>query len=284
MGIYSEILLTVDFDRTLTGPDSTIPQRNIDAIRYFTENGGAFTVNTGRSVAMFRYHMDAIPANAPFLLYNGSAAYDPTEGELSLMRPIDLPMIDTLKTVMARFPELNVELQGVTGHYWFQKNGDYQGFYDAQHCPSGCGWDQEDLGPFLKFGVFGAITEPTVAHLFSSTPEELARIDEVEQWIREYFGDKVSVFRSAPRIVDVHTHGVSKLRAARDLQAKLGKKILVCVGDAENDIIMLDGADYAFCPADAILADRYETVCNCGDGAVADVIYKKIPEILKKEA
>ena len=39
MGIYSDVLLTVDFDRTLTAPDSSIPQRNIDAIRYFIENG-----------------------------------------------------------------------------------------------------------------------------------------------------------------------------------------------------------------------------------------------------
>ena len=85
---------------------------------------------------------------------------------------------------------------------------------------------------------------------------------------------------AAPRILDVHAKGVSKGVAAVELKQKLGKKILVCVGDAENDITMLDAADYAFCPADAVIAARYETVCNCGDGAVADVIYKKIPEIL----
>ena len=39
MGIFSDILLTVDFDRTLTAPDSTIPERNLAAIRYFMENG-----------------------------------------------------------------------------------------------------------------------------------------------------------------------------------------------------------------------------------------------------
>ena len=43
---------------------------------------------------------------------------------------------------------------------------------------------------------------------------------------------------------------------------------------------MLDGADYAFVPADAILKGRYENVCKCADGAVADVIYEKIPHIL----
>ena len=43
---------------------------------------------------------------------------------------------------------------------------------------------------------------------------------------------------------------------------------------------MLNYADFAFCPGDAIVAQRYPNVCNCGEGAVADVIYKKIPEIL----
>ena len=55
---------------------------------------------------------------------------------------------------------------------------------------------------------------------------------------------------------------------------------LVCVGDGENDVPMLQGADYAYCPADGVIADRFENVCECGKGAVADVIYKKIPKIL----
>ena len=43
---------------------------------------------------------------------------------------------------------------------------------------------------------------------------------------------------------------------------------------------MMADADYAFCPGDAIIRDRFVNVCNCAEGAVADVIYKKIPEIL----
>ena len=58
MSLFSDILLTVDFDRTLTAPDSSIPQRNIDAIQYFMDNGGAFTVNTGRSLPMTNWFRD----------------------------------------------------------------------------------------------------------------------------------------------------------------------------------------------------------------------------------
>ena len=70
------------------------------------------------------------------------------------------------------------------------------------------------------------------------------------------------------------------MKFARELQKKLGRKILICVGDAENDLSMMEGADYAFCPRDGVVADRFETVCDCAQGAVAEVIYKKIPEIL----
>ena len=62
-------------------------------------------------------------------------------------------------------------------------------------------------------------------------------------------------------------------------QARLGRKILICVGDAENDVSMLEGADYAFCPSDGPVANRFANVCPCGDGAVADVIYNRIPAI-----
>ena len=54
---FSKVLLTVDYDRTLTGPDAKVPQRNIDAIRWFMDHGGTFTVNTGRSINTFGVHV-----------------------------------------------------------------------------------------------------------------------------------------------------------------------------------------------------------------------------------
>jgi len=53
----------------------------------------------------------------------------------------------------------------------------------------------------------------------------------------------------------------------------------IIVGGAAG-VMMLQDADFAFVPGDAILKDRFSNVCKCGEGAVADVIYEKIPEIL----
>ena len=282
MGIFSDVLLTVDYDRTLTAPDSTIPERNLEAIRYFIENGGAFTVNTGRSVPMTKVFRDRVPVNAPLLLYNGSAAYDLEKKELTFMHRIHMDMWKTVEDLQKQFPDMVVEVQGLDAHYNFTPNPMFDAFSESNRCAHALARWGQDLGPFLKFTLYGEFRSEILSEMFNATPEEMARMDEVEQQLKEIYGDKCEVFRAAAKIIDVHAKGVSKNRSARELQAHLGRKILVCVGDARNDISMLDGADFAFVPADAVLADSYPNVCKCGDGAVADVIYKKIPEILKK--
>lgn len=280
MGLFSDILLTVDYDRTLTGPDSVVPGRNIEAIRYFMDNGGTFTVNTGRSVAMARPFMDTVPVNAPLLLYNGSAAYDMQAQEFTFAHRIGLDMWETVKRCREAFPDMTVEVQGIDAHYCIGHNPGWEDFTLNQKCPCRFAREGEDLGPFLKFTLYGEFRSPIMHDMYAGAEEEICRIDCVERQLREMFGEYCEVFRAAPRIIDVHTRGVSKARSARELQQHLGKKWLICVGDAENDISMLENADFAFVPADAILAKRFPNVCKCGDGAVADVIFEKIPEIL----
>lgn len=280
MGKFSDILLTVDFDRTLTAPDSTVPARNIEAIRYFMAEGGAFTVNTGRSVPMYSAYLDAVPVNAPLLLYNGAAAYDKDAKRFLFTAPIDLEQARTLRTVQQLLPQLALEVQGVDKHYLFQENEMWDAYCAHNGCPYGHAQITDDLGPFLKFTLYGQFREPTVAHLYRGSEEELRFLDEAARRIEAAFPGKVQVFRAAPRILDVQTPGLSKGTAARRLLRELGRSTLVCVGDGMNDIQMLEEADYAYCPAGSIIEGRYETVCDCAQGAVADVIFKKIPEIL----
>ena len=278
--MFSDVLLTVDFDRTLTGMDGKIPERNIEAIHYFMKNGGTFTINTGRSTNTMKAYMD-IPVNAPLLLYNGSAAWE--NGQLVNEREIDLPVWETLDKVHELFPDVTIEVQAVDTHYFIYYTPGAISYYENM------GWDYkiaehgQDMGPFLKFTLFADSCTNTVSGLYMGTAEEFSYFDRIEETLAELYGDKIDVFRACSKLVDMHAKGVSKLRCARDLQARLGKKILVCVGDAENDLTMLHGADYAFCPADGVVADRFPNVCPCGDGAVADVIYKKIPDILQRK-
>ena len=275
---YSDVLLTVDFDRTFSACDSTVPQRNLDAVRYFMDHGGTFTINTGRSAVNFAQQILTTPVNAPFLLYNGSAAYE--NGKLSQCVEIDVDMWEMIDLLHGKFPELDLEIHGSEYHYLVEPTEKVRALYENL----GWRWKEAkrgmDMGPFIKLSLFGQTELPLFSELYKATEEELKMFAEAIETIKTHYGDKVEIFRAGPRLLNIHAKGVSKLKAARTLQKRLGKKILVCVGDAQNDIPMLDGADYAFCPADSVIADRYPNVCCCDEGAVADVILKELPKIL----
>lgn len=276
---YSDILLTVDYDRTMTGPDSKVPERNVEAVRHFMEQGGAFTFNTGRSLSLGLRLLDRAPVNAPLLLFNGSVAYG--DGQILYYHTIREDMWSMVMAVADAFPELNVEIQALDQHYLVYPKERFTALYDAMKWNYGVAVPGQDLGPFVKFAVYGQMHEPKLADMYTGTDKEMADMQALDQFIRDRWGDKVDLFYAAPRILDVQPKGINKGVAARELLQRLGRKVLICVGDAENDISMLDAADFAYCPADGVIADRYSNVCVCAEGAVADVIYKKIPEILQ---
>ena len=278
--MFKDVLLTVDYDRTLTDPNSEIPERNIRAIEYFMANGGTFTVNTGRGVPAIASFRNKVPVNAPYLVYNGAAFYDVKTDKLSNCCPIDMDGGALIAHLQEKFPEMTVEIQGISGGYAMAKNPDWERYCDHNQYRWAYTTPEELEKPFLKFAIYGKFLSERVASLYEATEEEMRQYDEVVRYVLDYCGGKVDFFRACARLIDFQAKGVSKITAARKLQQDLGKKILVCVGDAENDVAMLSGADYAYCPADGVVADWYENVCNCADGAVADVIYKKIPEIL----
>ena len=246
MGMYSDVLLTVDFDRTLTAPDSTIPERNLEAIRYFMENGGVFTVNTGRSLPMSeRNIIGKVPVNAPLLLYNGSGDFDTRTGEMARCSTIPLDPRVVLPDIQAQFPQLRVEVQSHIGHHLLIKDAGWEAYCDNNHCRWSYITPETVPQPFIKFAVYGEFRENTVASMYEATKEELEMFDRLQAYIAAHYGEAVDMFRACARILDMHAKNCGKLNAARALQKKLGRKYLVCVGDAENDLSMLEGADYA---------------------------------------
>ncbi len=282
--MFSDILITSDYDHTLTAKDGSIPERNLAAIRYFMENGGTFTVNTGRSLPMCTLFRDIVPMNAPLLTYNGGLAYDTHADRILFCHTIDLDPQTVVAELQALFPDLVTEIEGVNAHYLFRENPMWNDFCANNRCPAKVTDFSEDLGPFLKFCVYGPLRDNTVAGLYTGTPAEHDFYDEVEAVMKAKYSDRCAVYRAAHRIVDVHPKAASKLNAARQLQKMLGKQCLITVGDGENDVSMLEGADFGFCPADSRIRNRFENVCSCAEGAVADVIFSKIPQILEKKA
>ena len=274
--MYSDILLCVDFDRTLTAMDGSIPERNIEAIRHFIANGGSFTVNTGRSYVSFLPFLDIVPINAPLLLMNGSGSWE--NGKFEDIVAIETDVWPIVARLEQKFPGVHLELQTLDKHYLIHPTDDYARYYQQRGLDHVVADPQIHWGPFVKIGIYGDTEHREEG---SEAVTKAALFDEIEQILRRELDDSLVVLRATPQIINVHAKGASKLTAARNLQKKLGKKVLVCVGDEGNDVAMLQGADFAFCPSDGAVAADFPNVCPCSQGAVADVIYNELPKILR---
>lgn len=274
--MYSDILLCVDFDRTLTAMDGSIPQRNLEAIHYFIENGGSFTVNTGRSYVSFLPFLDIVPINAPLLLMNGSGSWE--QGNFQDIVAIETDVWPIVERLEQAFPGVHLELQTLDKHYLIHPTADYARYYQQRGLDHVVADPQIHWGPFVKIGIYGDTEHREEG---SDAVTKAALFDRIEEFLNRELDDSLVVLRATPQIINVHARGASKLTAARNLQKKLGKKYLVCVGDEGNDVAMLQGADFAFCPSDGAVAADFPNVCPCSQGAVADVIYHEIPKILR---
>ena len=125
--------------------------------------------------------LEVVPVNVPLLLYNGSAAYDLSSGQLQFCREIDLDLWDTVRKAQALFPDLVVEVQAVDAHYRFQENPAWDAFCDYNHCARGFAKPGMDLGPFLKFSLYGQFHDVCVSDIFTGTAEEIRRMDDAER-------------------------------------------------------------------------------------------------------
>lgn len=74
MGKFDGFLICSDIDGTFHCGDTI--EKNSEAVRYFTQNGGRFTFCTGRSADYLRQPQFCSLINAPACLFNGSVVYD----------------------------------------------------------------------------------------------------------------------------------------------------------------------------------------------------------------
>lgn len=75
MGKFDGIYLFTDVDGTLASVHDEIPQKNIEAVDYFTKNGGTFSVATGRYLGDVEF-LNVLNINGVSILNNGACIYD----------------------------------------------------------------------------------------------------------------------------------------------------------------------------------------------------------------
>lgn len=277
---FSDVLFVSDFDHTMTGVDGKIPAENRVAIAAFTTQGGSLTVCTGRSLPLFQPMLSQLSVNAPVILFNGALCYDFVCSQTLFAEPIAMDARALTADLLHRYPEVLLEVQEVKAHYCLRPDKNLMEFCRRSYCPVQAIRADEVPAQIMKLALYQDFRTPDVAQLFQITPEEEVFFSEVAAYLNTQYAGVLSAVRSAPRVVDIQAAQATKGQAARRLADLLGKKILAVAGDSQNDLSMLDAADYAFVPADATIDPTpYRQVVACSEGSVADAL-SKLAEIL----
>lgn len=261
MGRFNGVLLASDFDCTLTDRSGKIPQRNIDAVKYFISEGGRFTVSTGRAKEGFhKYSPELI--NAPVLLANGAAAYDYGSGAVIFEYGIGSEDIPVLLAVTEKYPCLCVEFFSC-GKGAFALNPDEETFLHFK----GLGFD------FSELDEITADFFPCAKIMLGSrknTPE-------IQAYLRGIDMGNMFYIPSSGSYIEILSKKAGKGRGLLRLADILGieHKNTYAVGDGSNDADMLKAAALGFAPEDGdefALNSADAVVCGSGSGAVAGAI------------
>ena len=247
MGKFSDLILISDFDHTMTDHTGRIPPSNLEAVTYFMENGGIFTLASGRSLPTCRRRFQEVPVNAPWIVYNGGACFDPVKEELLYCHPLSEDVMPLLKDLLTQYPHLRQEFHTTEAHYVFGPDSERNDYLESQgakfyHVP----WE-EVPDPKMNYCLYSPRPE---SWLMTADDPEAVQFAQLEAHINAMAQGKVLALNSMPAMVEIQAPGISKGRAARDLAKAFGRKTLICAGDAINDLSMLEEADLAFIPAD----------------------------------
>ena len=261
MGKFDGILLASDFDDTLYDLTHHLPERNLEAIRYFIGEGGYFCVSTGRAHRTFAPFAPLVPMNAPAVLSNGAAIYDfQTDRMLEQNLLPDTAPAD-LAAVMERFPSLSLEVYHGEDIYVCNPNEITFAHLKKVNCDyTRC--------PVPDMPV------PWVKGIFHQEREILLS---VQSWMLEHYGDRYEAIFSNPRYLELTCRGSSKGGGVDRVARLLGvaPDHVYCVGDNQNDIPMLALSAVPFAPENCAREVRdwgARILCHCNDGVIGDIV------------
>ena len=248
---FSGILICSDFDGTIA-VGGKISEENSEAVRYFCSRGGSFALITGRTFGFLRPHCEQLSLDGYVGCINGTQICEIGTGKA---------VYDDILT-----GDLDLRLERIVDKYWESMSGsavfygnDAEGMdicsrEDAHRLPRACG---------------DRAANKAMIYTKERAPEEM--IADVAQML----GDKYLLTRSGPRLMEIQNAHWSKGRAAKKIQELVGAKFLVCAGDYENDIAMIEVADMGVATAngsDALKSMAVVIAPDARDHAIAWLI------------
>ncbi|MBQ7116019.1 MAG: HAD family hydrolase [Clostridia bacterium] len=263
--LYNKWLLVSDIDGTLNTKSFKLPENNKKAIQEYVENGGNFTLCSGRNLQSLSIHYNKLGIDTPAIYLNGAGIYDFSEKKIIYENPITPEGETIILNMLSKYKLAQLTVFSADKLYLVTRkciyglvvskldNLDYKLCKNVNDVPR---------------SIWGKVS-------FFSTKGIISKLE--NEFKSEELSDVFECFKTSPYTLEVVNKGVNKGNAVLKLAELLGveKKNTAAIGDYYNDVDMLKRVEHPVCcgqaPDDIKAISEYVT-CHCNDGAVADFI------------
>lgn len=221
--------LVLDLDGTSLNADGTLSVGLKDAVMQVQQLGITVILATGRMVQSARPYWEQLHLGSGYLIcYNGAIVAHMPEGRI--ISQAMLPE-EAARWFINKGLKENILVQVYIGQELWVSREDarVRRYIDANHIPA-----------VVKTGdALRVWPEPPIKLLFQDEPDVLDRFRDMIQSTADEFG--VRVLKSQPDYLEIIPQGVGKGPALEKVarEMNIGPESIMAIGDAENDIDML---------------------------------------------
>lgn len=263
MGKFDGVLLYSDYDDTLYNSAHTVSPENHAAIRYFQQNGGRFSVATGRAHRTFTPQIakEGLSLNAPVVLSNGAALYDYDQDRYLVRTFLDGDAPARFASLFRDFPDLALEAYHDDDIYVYNPN-----LVTTEHLKRVGGRQTPCTVPDMPTPWTKVILEQDEPYL-----------KEVQAHLLQRWEDDYEAIFSNRYLLELTAKGSHKGSMVAQAARLLGisRENLYCIGDNQNDIPMLELSAIPFAPSSCSQAVKdwgARLLGSCDEHAVAQAI------------
>lgn len=263
---FEGIMLCSDIDGTLTNDNNDVSEENLEAIKYFTQNGGIFTLATGR----IPYTIPSVLNDfikVPVVCQNGSAIFDVHKKEYVSYKAIDDKARDITCEIVQKFPFTGVEFYRLYDIAFVKENNGTKRHHEVEKIPCVTHLDCD----------FKDVEGPIIKVLFAQEEDQTQLMHDALK--DSEYQEEFKLLKSHKWYYEILRKDINKGSALKELCNLLNfdLKNVISAGDNDNDIelIKVAGFGYATLNATENLKKEADGITKDNNShAIADIIYR----------
>jgi Cof subfamily protein (haloacid dehalogenase superfamily) len=268
VGIFDNCILACDIDGTLMENEYLNP-KNIEKIDFFMNEGGKFSLSTGRALIAASEVAKLLKNVSPSVVTNGAVVFDFKEEKTILEKAVPKEDYRIVELVYNNFEKIGIEIHCRDKAFTLRRTSETDIHQLCEHFEA----------PDITFEEVSKYKWNKV-NFFLNTLQEREELKSYlkDEKVSSKFVDTCAMLEGRMRYYyEILPFGVSKASALEELCGLMDIKKggLFAIGDYYNDLEMLKMADIAAVPntsPEEIKETAEYITVSCDEGAVADFI------------